>query len=162
MNYTIKSFLLLSIIIFIAGCGFKPIYKLSEGSAELQNYLVEVQNSPSREIIDQVNRSFLKKEDTNYKVYLNISENLVPLIINTNGTVSKYRVEIVVKYQLEQLDIQETLLQDTSRGFAQYDVGLSEIDNEETKKQTNRTATNNALQLMMAKIQSHISKSNED
>ena len=121
-----------------------------------------MQNSPSREIIDQVNRSFLKKEDTNYKVYLNISENLVPLIINTNGTVSKYRVEIVVKYRLEQLDIQETLLQDIARGFAQYDVGLSEIDNEETKKQSNRTATNNALQLMMAKIQSHISKSNED
>ena len=44
------------------------------------------------------------------------------------------------------------------RGFAQYDVGSSEINNEETKASMIKSATNNAVQIMISKIQTSISQ----
>ena len=43
-------------------------------------------------------------------------------------------------------------------GFAQYDVGSSEINNEETKASMIKSATNNAVQIMISKIQTSISQ----
>ena len=48
------------------------------------------------------------------------------------------------------------------RGVTQYDVGTSEINNEEAKKSMTRTATQNALQILVSKIQSSISQTNDN
>ena len=159
MNYTIKSFLLLSIIIFIAGCGFKPIYKISDENISIQDYSVEVINSPSREILQEINESLISNIDSNHRVLIKVEENMTPLIINTNGTISKYRIEIVIDYSLLEIDVDKILITDTVRGFSQFDVVTSEIENEETKKQMNKIATDKALQMMTSKLQSYLSRS---
>ena len=49
-----------------------------------------------------------------------------------------------------------------ARGFAQYDIGASEINNEDTKKSMIKIATKNAIQLMTTKIQNDISNKNDN
>ena len=99
-----------------------------------------------------------KDEDQKYKALLSIYEDLTPLIVNTNGTVAKYRIEIEIKYELIQIDSNEVISTGTTRGFAQYDVTGSEIVNEDTKKSMTKIATKNAIQLMTSRIQSSISR----
>ena len=100
----------------------------------------------------------MQDENQDYIAFLTIYEDLTPLIINTNGTVAKYRIEIEIKYELIQIDIGEVISTGTTRGFAQYDVTDSEIVNEDTKKSMTRIATKNAIQLMTSRIQSSISR----
>ena len=74
-----------------------------------------------------------------------------PLIINTNSTVAKYRIEIEINYQLIQLDSGDVISEGTTRGFAQYDTVDSEIINEDTRKSMTKIAKN-ALQIMSSRI----------
>ena len=158
----IKKLILNSFIIFsfsFYGCGFKPIYKISDENISIQNYSVEVINSPSREILQEINESLISNIDSNHRVLIKVEENMTPLIINTNGTISKYRIEIVIDYSLLEIDADKILITDTVRGFSQFDVVTSEIENEETKKQMNKIATDKALQMMTSKLQSYLSRS---
>ena len=84
------------------------------------------------------------------------------MIINTNGTIAKYRIEILISYKLIEIDTDEEISTGNARGSAQYDVGTSEIDNEDRKKSMVKIATKNAIQLMASKIQSSISKTNDN
>ena len=158
----IKTLIQISFIIFsvsLYGCGFKPIYKISDENISIQDYSVEVINSPSREILQEINESLISNIDSNHRVLIKVEENMTPLIINTNGTISKYRIEIVIDYSLLEIDADKILITDTVRGFSQYDVVTSEIENEETKKQMNKIATDKALQMMTSKLQSYLSRS---
>ena len=148
----------LAIFFIFLGCGFKPIYKISSDDVNLDGYSVEVVNQVSREIIEEVNSTIVQGENQKYKVLLNIYEDLTPLIVNTNGTVAKYRIEIEIAYKLIQIDVNETISTGTTRGFAQYDVTESEIVNEDTKKHMTKIATKNAIQIMTSRIQSSISR----
>ena len=147
----------LTIFFIISGCGFKPIYKISS-EVNLDGYSVEVTNQVSREIIEEVNSTIVPGENQKYRALLNILEDLTPLIVNTNGTVAKYRIEIEIEYELIQIDIDEVISTGTTRGFAQYDVTGSEIVNEDTRKSMTKIATKNAIQLMTSRIQSSITK----
>ena len=125
-------------------------------------YSVKIQNSVSREIIDEINTNIITNGNERFIALLKINESLTPLIINTNGTVAKYRVEISFDYELIEIETNEKISTGTARGFAQYDVGTSEISNEETKKSMVKIATANAVQLMASKIQSNISQINDN
>ena len=148
----------LAVFFIFLGCGFKPIYKMTSDNATLDGYSVEVTNQVAREIIEEVNNTIVQSEDQKYKALLTIYEDLTPLIVNTNGTVAKYRIEIEIKYELVQVDSGEVISTGTTRGFAQYDVTGSEIVNEDTKKSMTKIATKNAFQLMASRIQSSISR----
>ena len=148
----------LAIFILFLGCGFKPIYKLTSDDIRIDGYSVKFTNQVSREIIEEVNSSIVQSEDQKYLALLTIYEDLAPLIVNTNGTVAKYRIEIEIKYELLQIDNGEVISTGTTRGFAQYDVTGSEIVNEDTKKSMTKIATKNAFQLMASRIQSSISR----
>ena len=124
----------------------------------IDGYSVEVTNQVAREIIEEVNSTIVQGENQKYKALLTIYEDLTPLIVNTNGTVAKYRIEIEIKYELIQIDNDEVISTGTTRGFAQYDVTGSEIVNEDTKKSMTKIATKNAIQLMTSRIQSSISR----
>ena len=151
--------LLATLVIFFIflGCGFKPIYKISS-EVNLDGYSVEVTNQVSREIIEEVNSTIVQGENQKYKALLEIYEDLTPLIVNTNGTVAKYRIEIEIDYKLIQVDLDEIISNGTTRGFAQYDVTESEIVNEDTRKHMTKIATKNAMQIMTSRIQSSISR----
>ena len=148
----------LAIFCIFLSCGFKPIYKITSDDIDLVGYSVEVANQVSREIIDEVNSTIVQDENQKYKALLNIYEGLTPLIVNTNGTVAKYRIEIEIAYELIEIDVDETISTGTTRGFAQYDVTESEIINEDTRKRMSKIATKNAIQIMASRIQSIISK----
>ena len=159
MIKTIVQILFLIILFSLYGCGFKPIYKISDKNINIQDYSVEVINSPSREILQEISESLISNSDSNHQVLIKVEENMTPLIINTNGTISKYRIEIVIDYSLVNIDADKILVSDTVRGFSQYNVVTSEIENEETKKQMNKIATEKALQMMTSRLQSYLSKS---
>ena len=131
---------------------------VGDDDQSIYGYSVEVTNQVEREIIEVVNSTIVQSEDQKYKALLTIFEDLTPLIVNTNGTVAKYRIEIEIKYELLQIDSDEVISTGTTRGFAQYDVTGSEIVNEDTKKSMTKIATKNAIQLMTSRIQSSISR----
>ena len=148
----------IAIFFIFLSCGFKPIYKVTSDGTNIGNYSVEFTNEVKREIMEEVKSTIGPSENPKYKALLKIYEDLSPLIVNTNGTVAKYRIEIEIKYELLQLDSNEVISTGTTRGFAQYDVTGSEIVNEDTKKSMTKIATKNAVQLMTSRIQSRISR----
>ena len=158
----IKKILLIIISITLFSCGFKPIHKLSDSNTVSGNYSVELLNEPSREIIEEINLTFISVDNEVYQVLLEVDEDLSPLLINTNGTVAKYRIEITISYELIFKSNSEVLADGVVRGVTQYDVGTSEINNEEARKSMTRTATQNALQILVSKIQSSISQVNDN
>ena len=48
------------------------------------------------------------------------------------------------------------------RGFAQYTIETSEIESDDKKKRMIRTATSSAIQMMISKIQSDASMTNDN
>ena len=126
------------------------------------NYSVKIVNSVSREIKEEINANIIASDNERFSALLTINENLTPLIINTNGTVAKYRIEILINYKLIEVETNQEISTGKARGSAQYDVGTSEINNEDTKKSMTKIATKNAIQLMLSKIQSSISKVNDN
>ena len=165
-NIAIKVNLFLFLLIFLSSCGFKPIYKLSENKININQYSIQLLNEDSvpREIKEEIKRSFLPSSNTknNYIIEMSTLENLDPLITNTDGTVSKYRIEIVINYKVRDKSKNSYIIEDTVRGFAQYTVATSEIESDDKKKRMVRTATNGAIQMMISKIQSDTSITNDN
>lgn len=162
MNKNILITLLLVTSFILGGCGFKPLYKISDDYSGIRNYNVEVINSIPREIIEEINANNFSKDNTAYKVLIRIDDDRIPLIINTNGTVSKYRIEVSISFEIVQTATGDIIATGITRGFAQYDVGSSEINNEDTRKNMTKTATKNALQIMISKVESGIARSNDN
>ena len=150
-------------LIILSGCGFKPIHKLSDDYKSDGIYKVKILNNVAREISEEISNNIINSnEDTKYTAMLTVNQNLTPLIVNTNGTVAKYRIEISISYELIDNKTSERLTMGNARGFAQYDIGTSEINNEDTKKSMIKIATKNAIQLMTTKIQNDISNKNDN
>ena len=152
----IKILVTISFLIFFTNCGFTPIYKISDSNTSPVGYSIEIVNQVSREIIEEINANSLSGKDNKYVASLRIKEDTTPLIINTNGTVSKYRIEIEISYELIQKNTNEVVSSGKTRGYAQYDVVSSEISNEDTKRSMTKIATKNAVQIMFSRIQSFI------
>ena len=112
-----KALTTLAVFFIFLSCGFKPIYKMTSDDINIDGYSVEVTNQVSREIIEEVNSTIVQSEDQKYKALLNIYEDLTPLIVNTNGTVAKYRIEIEINYELIQIDSNEVISTGHHTGF---------------------------------------------
>ena len=158
----IRISLLIVVLLLTLSCGFKPIYKFSDTNTSNTSYAVKVLNDVSREIIEEINTNIITNDDEKFLALLTINESLDPLIVNTNGTVAKYRIEILISYKLIEIKTDREISNGTARGSAQYDVGTSEINNEDTKKSMTKIATKNAIQIMISKIQSSISRTNDN
>ena len=164
MNNVTKLFLVIFSLFYLSNCGFKPIYKLSENDIDFRNYSINILNasSTSREIREEIEKSFPSNSETEKGYIIEISsvENLDPLITNTDGTVAKYRIEIIMNFKVKDKNDDVYLIEDFVRGFAQYTVETSEIESEDKKKRMIRMATSSAIQMMISKIQSDIPVSN--
>ena len=166
LHNIIKIGLLLSVFSYFVSCGFKPMYKFSENSINLDSYSVNIVNESnvSRQIKEEIKKSFPSGSKTvkEYIIDLEILENLDPLITNTDGTVSKYRIEIVMYFKVKTINSNETLINDVVRGFAEYTVETSEIESDDKKKRMIRSATSSAAQMMISKIQIDTSITNDN
>ena len=164
MNNVTKLFLVIFSLFYLSNCGFKPIYKLSENDIDFRNYSINILNesSTSREIREEIEKSFPSNSETEKGYIIEISsvENLDPLITNTDGTVAKYRIEIIMNFKVKDKNDDVYLIEDFVRGFAQYTVETSEIESEDKKKRMIRMATSSAIQMMISKIQSDIPVNN--
>tara|TARA_Y100000816_G_C25955697_1_gene498661 strand:- start:218 stop:700 length:483 start_codon:yes stop_codon:yes gene_type:complete len=159
----IKNIPLIILLVITISCGFKPIHKFSDDYKNDGIYKVKILNNVAREISEEISSNIINSnEDTKYTAMLTVNQNLTPLIVNTNGTVAKYRIEISISYELVDNKTSERLTMGNARGFAQYDIGTSEINNEDTKKSMIKIATKNAIQLMTTKIQNDISNKNDN
>ena len=157
-----KSLLFLLIVLFVSGCGFKPMYKSDGKGIELDKLYISFEGEITYEIKDEL-KSLLStdQENSEYNVIVEAKEEMVPVIINENGTVSKYQIDIALFFKVTD-KLGEILIDDVAVGFAQYDVLVSEIENKDLRKQMLRSATNDASSLMITKIQSKLSLNNDN
>ena len=166
LHNIIRLFLFISVFSFLLSCGFKPMYKFTENGMGLSNFYVNIinENNTSSQIKEEIRKSFPPSSEIekHYVIDIEVFENLDPLITNTDGTVSKYRVEIILNFKVKTTDVNKTLIDDVVRGFAQYTVETSEIESDDKRKRIIRTAINNALQMMISKIQSDTSITNDN
>ena len=162
----IRSVSVLFLLLYLCGCGFKPIYKLSENNTDFRSYsaILINESNVSREIKEEIKKSFPSslEDEIDYVIDISIIENLDPLIINTDGTVSKYRIEIVMNFKVRDKNKGSYLIEDMVRGISQYTVETSEIESEDKKNRMTRTATNSAIKMMISKIQSDASITNDN
>ena len=162
----IRVSLLVSLFSYLVSCGFKPMYKFSENGVDLNSYSINIINesNTSREIREEIRKSFPSSSDIEkyYVIDIEAFENLDPLITNTDGTVSKYGIEIIIYFKVKTTNTNELLINDVVRGFAQYTVETSEIESDDKKKRMIQTATSSAIQMMTSKIQSDTSITNDN
>ena len=146
----------------INSCGFKPMYKSDGVGIELDRLSINFRGDVAYEIKEELN-SFLNtnQENTDYVVAVEVKEEMVPVIVNENGTVSKYQIDITLYFVVTD-NLGKVLIDSSAVGFSQYDVLVSEIENKDLKKQMLRSATKDAANLMITKIQSKLSLTNDN
>ena len=156
----------ISILIVLTSCGFKPMYKLSESSFDFRSYSISIMNehNTSREIKEEIRKSFPSSSEIkkDYVIEINTNENLEPLITNTDGTIAKYRIEIIMNFKVKDKNENTYIMEDIVRGLAQYSVETSEIESDDKKRSMIQTATSSAIQMMISKIQSDTSITNDN
>tara|TARA_B100001121_G_scaffold308577_1_gene333020 strand:- start:636 stop:1121 length:486 start_codon:yes stop_codon:yes gene_type:complete len=158
---TMRKFIIFFIIFFIVGCGFSPIYKNTGQNLKLDDLNMKFEGDVSYDVREELeNLISSNQSDAKYNILITAKEEFVPVIINTNGTVSKYQIDIKLLFKLIDTD-NEVIFEDISVGFAQYDVLVSEIDNDDLRRQMLKSATNDAASLMITKIQSKLSLNND-
>ena len=158
----IRTLTFLIISLSIVSCGFKPMYKTNGKGIELNRLSIDFKGNIGHEIKEEL-KSLLstEKENKDYEVLVEVKEEMVPVIINENGTVSKYQIDITLFFEVTDKS-GEVLINDAAIGFAQYDVLVSEIENKDLRNQMLRSATNDAASLMITKIQSKLSLTNDN
>ena len=156
----IKIYTLFLLLIILTSCGFKPIYKTTENGVNVGTYNIEFQNNPTYLIKSKILEVYNSSSSLNlYTINLRANQGDTPLITNTDGTVSKYKIEVVISFYVTKSDSKNKIYEDISRGFAEYLVQTSEIETDEKRKQAIEIATNEAVQMMSIKIQSNVLQS---
>ena len=157
-----KNLLIILIVFLATGCGFKPMYKSEGIGIELDRLSINFKGDIDYEIKEELkNLISTNQENKDYAVIVEVKEEMVPVIINENGTVSKYQIDIALFFEVAD-ETGKILIDDVAVGFAQYDVIISEIENEDLRRQMLRSATNDAASLMITKIQSKLSLNNDN
>ena len=158
MNLNIRILFFLLFLMCTVSCGFHPIYQVD--SEKFMEFNLQFNNNVSYETKNIIKNTFQASEDTAiYSIGLSVIENRSPLITNSNGTVSKYRIEVMISFEVHSTDSGNKIYSDVSRGFSEYLVQTSEIQTNEKYNQAIEIATREAVQMMSIKIQSSILKS---
>tara|TARA_Y100000591_G_C21656910_1_gene605766 strand:+ start:96 stop:512 length:417 start_codon:yes stop_codon:yes gene_type:complete len=138
------------------------MYKSDGMGIDLSRLSVSFNSDVAYEIKEELQNLFnAEKGNEDYVVTIEVKEKMSPVIINENGTVSKYQIDIVLFFKVTD-KFGEMLIDDIAVGFAQYDVLVSEIENKDLRIQMLKSATNDAASLMITKIQSKLSLTNDN
>ena len=157
-----RNLVVILIILITTGCGFKPMYKSDGKGIELDRLYINFKGDVSYDIKEELKRLLsTDQQNKDYAVVVDVKEEMVPVIINENGTVSKYQIDITIFFEVSD-KLGEVLVDDVAVGFSQYDVLVSEIENKDLRRQMLRSATNDAASLMITKIQSKLSLQNDN
>ena len=84
-------------------CGFQPTYKTGDGKERLLEFDLNFLNGASYETQNIIKSTFQGSQSTAlYSINLSVLENQSALVTNSNGTVSKYRVEVIVDFKVNE------------------------------------------------------------
>ncbi len=155
----IKNITIYVIILFLlAKCGFTPIY--FERSDLIQNNYRAILVSDNSKIVEETFNSIFRNLDkrTDYELKVNIEEKDLPIITNTDGTIAKYRIDISVSFILYDIENNQKILSDYSKGFAQYETQTNNYGTKLKRTEAKKIATTKAVQLIPIKIQNFQSR----
>ena len=148
------------IVLFLIQCGFQPIY--SEKNSIIENDYETVLISDNSIAVKEAFNSVFKNasKQSNYLLKLNIIEQDLPIVTNSDGTIAKYRIDISISFTLFDKLNDKEVFSDYSKGFAQYETQTNNYDTEQ-KEEAKKIATTNSLQLIPIKIQNFQSRADE-
>ena len=151
-----KLLVFLFILQICASCGFTPIYKMSTNENYSPKIHYNISETASYEVRQLINENLVSVElyKAEFEVNIKINEKQSAVNILANGDVSEYRIEVLISFEIINIQDQVLLYKSQSRGFANYDVNNSEYNNNLVKKEALRNATSDAIQLMKTIIQS--------
>ena len=144
---------------FISNCGFTPTLKTNDDNQLSSVVFYQIESGSY--LVKQTFRSLFKNTDKNkadFIASINISESESAVNILSNGSVSEYKVQVLIQYKLVYAHSNELIQESLARGFANYDVSNSEYSNNLVKIEAIKTATNEAAQLMNNIIKGKINK----
>ena len=152
-----KIIIVLSVLQFIASCGFTPTLKMKDS---LQNdaklyYQTEDTSYLARDVLKDILKG-ADKNEADYFLKLNVAESESAVNVESDGSVVEYRVEALIQYEL--YNSEKLIYKSQSRGLANYDVSSSEYTNNLVRNEALKTAISQAAQLMDIMVQSKISE----
>ena len=146
---------------FLIQCGFQPIYteRIIKVESDYQTVLTSENSFAVQEAFDAIFRN--SNNQFKYQLKINIVEQDLPIVTNSDGTISKYRIDISANFILVDIVNNKEILSDYSKGFAQYESQINNIDTIQKRNEAIKIATTNAIQLIPIKIQNFQSRSVE-
>jgi LPS-assembly lipoprotein len=133
-NKHIGTWLGLMASLFLAACGFEPLYSQNESGIGSHDYLRQIEVAPMEARLGQVVYTSLVNELTplgtpavpNYRLTLELKEKREGLGFEDDDTVTRFNYELLAKYQLRDFTSDKILFQSASRSIAAYNV----VDNQ--------------------------------
>lgn len=120
------------ILIFLAACGFQPIYKakISENQINYENKLAAIEIRGNKKRIYQKlqnnltavlnpNQIDIPKE---YILTIKIDKNIAVTFINPTGSAGRNKVTLTASYELRKIDDEEVIARGTASAKDDFDV----------------------------------------
>ena len=160
LNIIIKLALIIFTSTLLINCGFKPTYKISENEINQTLVLYSIENDATYETRQVVNNNLMNSNagDAEFKVKLNVTEKEVAVNVKSDGSVSEYRIEALIVFNIMKVKDKELIYSAKTQGFANYDVSSSEYTNTQLRKNALESAVLEAIQLVRILVQSKINE----
>lgn len=153
-----KIIIVLSVLQFIASCGFTPTLKMKDtlqNDVKLYYQTAEGTSYLARDVLKDIFKG-ADENEADYFLKLNVAESESAVNVESDGSVVEYRVEALIQYEL--YNSEKLIYKSQSRGLANYDVSSSEYTNNLVRNEALKTAISQAAQLMDIMVQSKISE----
>ena len=153
-----KKFSIIIVSLILISCGFTPTYKISDNAHRGSSVIYEINKNNSYETRQILSKNLINanKSNARYIIEINVTEAETAVNILSSGSVSKYRVESLINFKINEIETKETIYKSRSRGFSTYDVSNSEYTNKLLKENALTTSLTKAIQLMNVIIYSKI------
>ena len=151
------------ILIFISQllltCGFTPTYKVLDSDTN-NNVYYEIDPSSSYLARQVLNNEIqhLDKDIVKFITKVKVTENEFAVNVESSGSVNEYKIEVLINFEIFNVENEVPFYKSQSRGFSNYDVSDSEYTNTLVKKEALKRALTESIQLMIVIVQSKISE----
>ena len=156
----IKKILYLTFLIqLFVSCGFTPTYKVSNNQDSSSIYY-EIDTSSSyiaRQILNSLIEN-LDKDEAKFLITVQIIENESAVNVDSSGSVNEYKIEVLINFEIINMNNDTILYKSQSRGFSNFDVSNSEYANTLSRNEALEKALMEVVQLMNIKIQNRINE----
>ena len=120
--------------LLLASCGFTPVYGGRQSGGGLSEHLAAIEISVPKDRWTQQLRAEMEDRfnpdarpaNVAYRLEVSLSTKLIPAVVEDDGTISRYHVELVSPYLLKSAADGTELKRGTLRRFTSYNV--SEAD----------------------------------